>query len=261
MISTLSLTQLHYTQLDATTWCATAQVSQTLKAQQEEKIWQTTAFTSHIARYDFTEVNWQYHSATLTLSVRELAHKQRQLQRQGVRLLLKKLLNELNISDSLDESGFPYRLSNNGYYVCFSHTSSANKNNVSERSALTLNETLKSHVAVIITRHRPVGIDVESNNIKWRVAQRFYSTDELAALNLLPIIQRDNLAKLLWQIKESFIKIHQYTLAQGLGMDYAYLIPDLICYLEEPLVTRVIQCQSPHYRIAILPNQQTVVIF
>lgn len=261
MISTLSLTQLHYTQLDATTWCATAQVSQTLKAKQEEKIWRTAAFTSHIARYDFTEVNWQYHSATLTLSVRELAHKQRQLQRQGVRLLLKKLLSKLDINDSLDESSFPYRLNNNGYYVCFSHTSSANKSSVNERSALTLKERLESRVAVIISRHRPVGIDVESNNVKWRVAQRFYSTDELAALNLLPIIQRDNLAKLLWQIKESFIKIHQYTLAQGLSMDYAYLIPDLICYLEGPLITRVIQCQSPHYRIAILPNQQTVVIF
>ena len=261
MISTLSLTQLQYTQLDATTWCATAKVSETLKAQQEKIIWQTTAFTSHIACYDFTEVNWQYYSVAMTLSVRELAHKQRQLQRQGVRLLLKKLLSKLDINDSLDESSFPYRLDNNGHYVCFSHTSSANKNNVSERSALTLNETLKSHVAVIITRHRPVGIDVESNNVKWRVAQRFYSTNELAALNLLPIIQRDNLAKLLWQIKESFIKIHQYTLAQGLGMDYAYLILDLICCLEGPLVTRVIQCQSPHYRIAILPNQQTVVIF
>ncbi|AMT97124.1 hypothetical protein A3K91_1522 [Psychrobacter alimentarius] len=261
MISTLSLTQLHYTQLDATTWCATAQVSETLKVQQEEKIWQTAAFTSHIARYGFTEVNWQYHSATLTLPVRELAHKQRQLQRQGVRLLLKKLLNELNISDSLDESGFPYRLSNNGYYVCFSHTSSANKNNVSERSALTLNETLKSHVAVIVSRHRPVGIDVESHHVKWRVAQRFYSTDELTALESLPISQRDNLAKLLWQIKESFIKIHQYTLAQGLGMDYAALIPDLMCCLEGESTIQVVQCDLPHYRIAILTNQQTVVIF
>ncbi|MGB3109987.1 MAG: 4'-phosphopantetheinyl transferase superfamily protein [Psychrobacter alimentarius] len=257
----MSLTQLHYTQLDAITWCATAQVNETLKAQQEEKIWQTADFISHIARYDFTEVNWQYHSATLTLSVRELAHKQRQLQRQGVRLLLKKLLNELNISDSLDESGFPYRLSNHGHYVCFSHTSSANKNNVSERSALTLNETLKSHVAVIVSRHRPVGIDVESNHVKWRVAQRFYSTDELTALESLPISQRDNLAKLLWQIKESFIKIHQYTLAQGLGMDYAALIPDLMCCLEGESTIQVVQCDLPHYRVAILPNQQTIVIF
>ncbi len=261
MISTLSLTQLHYTQLDATTWCATAQVSETLKVQQEEKIWQTAAFISHIARYDFTEVNWQYHSATLTLSVRELAHKQRQLQRQGVRLLLKKLLNELNISDSLDESVFPYRLDNNGHYVCFSHTSSANKNSVNERSALILDETLKSHVAVIVSRHRPVGIDVESHHVKWRVAQRFYSTDELTALESLPISQRDNLAKLLWQIKESFIKIHQYTLAQGLGMDYAALIPDLMCCLEGESTIQVVQCDLPHYRIAILPNQQTIVIF
>ena len=261
MISTLNLTQLHYTQLDATTWCATAQINETPKAPQEKILWQTAAFTSHIACYNFTEFNWQYYSVTLALSVRELAHKQRQLQRQGVRLLLKKLLSKLDINDSLDESGFPYRLSNSGHYVCFSHTSSANKNNISERSALTLNERLESRVAVIISRQRPVGIDIESNNVKWRVAQRFYSTDELAALKSLPIIQRDNLAKLLWQIKESFIKIHQYTLAQGLGMDYADLIPDLMYCLKNQSATQVIQCQSSHYRIAILLNQQTVAIF
>ncbi|SJN25311.1 Phosphopantethiene-protein transferase domain family protein [Psychrobacter sp. JB385] len=261
MISTLSLTQLHYTQLDATTWCATAKVSETFKAQQEKIIRQTAAFTSHIACYDFAELNWQHYSVAMTLSVRELAHKQRQLQRQGVRLLLKKLLSKLNINDSLDESSFPYRLNNNGYYVCFSHTSSANKSSVNERSASTLNETLESRVAVIISRHRPVGIDVESNHVKWRIAQRFYSINELSVLNSLPISQRDNLAKLLWQIKESFIKIHQYTLAQGLGMNYAALIPDLMCCLEGESTIQVVQCDLPHYRVAILPNQQTIVIF
>ncbi len=261
MRSILNLTQLHYTQLDATTWCVTAQVSETLKAQQERILWQTATFTSHIACYNFKALNWQYYTLSMTLSVRELAHKQRQLQRQGVRLLLKKLLNELDINDSLDESSFPYRLSNSGHYVCFSHTSSANKNKVNERFASTFNETLESRVAVIISRHRPVGIDVESNHVKWRVAQRFYSINEITALESLPISQRDNLAKLLWQIKESFIKIHQYTLAQGLGMNYAALIPDLVCCLKDQSAIQVVQCDSLNYRVAILPNQQTIVIF
>ena len=67
------------------------------------------------------------------------------------------------------------------------------------------------NVAVVISRHRPAGVDIENNNIAWKVAQRFYSNDEITAIQLLPITQRDIIAKLLWQIKESFIKIYQYT--------------------------------------------------
>lgn len=265
MTPTSHLTQPYYIQLDPTTWCATAQVSNALirhfTLREESVTWQISAGMSPIDGCDFTALKWQYYAVTLTLSARETAQHQRQLQKQGVRLLLNTLLSELNISDSLDESSFPYRLSHSGYYVCFSHTSGAKENNVRNRSVLAGDKQIKSSVAVIISRHRPVGIDIENHNVKWRVAQRFYSKNELVAIQSLPSNQRDRLAKLLWQIKEGFIKIHQYTLAQGLGMDYAYLIPDLMCGLEAKSAIQVLKDHLSHYHIAILPNQHTVVVF
>ena len=73
--------------------------------------------------------------------------------------------------------------------------------------------------------------------------------------------QRDIIAKLLWQIKESFIKIYQYTLAQGLGIDYAYLINDLIVAMEKQPSLTVITDHKLSYQIAVLSTQQTIVVF
>jgi len=114
---------------------------------------------------------------------------------------------------------------------------------------------------VVISRHRPIGIDIETNHVAWRVAQRFYSEHEMAALQALSPLQREIIAKLLWQIKESFIKIHQYKLAQGLGVDYSYLIADLIHAIKEPSSLMVIADIKSDYRIAVLSAQQTIVIF
>lgn len=83
-------------------------------------------------------------------------------------------------------------------------------------------------MAVILSQHRPAGIDIEANEVAWQVVRRFYADKEKAVLQRLPAWQRDAIAKRLWQIKESYIKVYQYTLAQGLGIDYAYLIEDLI---------------------------------
>ncbi|MEN6670121.1 4'-phosphopantetheinyl transferase superfamily protein [Psychrobacter sp. B38] len=175
--------------------------------------------------------------------------------------MLKQLLNQLTIIDTLNESAFPYRLINSGYYVCFSHTSAHKKNSVSKHAAQTINKLMSSEVAVVISGHRPAGIDIESNNVVWKVAKRFYSNNELAAICTLPNTQRDLIATLLWQIKESFIKIHQYTLAQGLGIDYAYLIADLVSSIEAPLSPTIISDPKSHYRITVLSDQQTVVVF
>ena len=93
------------------------------------------------------------------------------------------------------------------------------------------------------------------------MAKRFYSDSEISILQSLPIIQRNTIAKLLWQIKESFIKIHQYKLAQGLGRDYSYLIDDLIDASIEPSALTFINDLKSTYQIAVLSIQQTVVIF
>ncbi|MGO2278283.1 MULTISPECIES: 4'-phosphopantetheinyl transferase family protein [unclassified Psychrobacter] len=270
---TSNLTQIKYTQLDTTTWCVTAQVSELIshlvtRSLWSKSLWPLQCNTAYTDIIKFSNLNWHYHVAktvTSRQSVPALARKQRQQQRQGVRQLLKELLKKLEINDTLDESSFPYRLVNSQHYVCFSHTG-ANSTKQTTESNQTNFTYLNSNIAVVISLQRPAGIDIESNNIAWQVVKRFYSESELAILQELPTVQRERTAKLLWQIKESFIKVNQYTLAQGLGMDYSYLIPSLIENNKEinsPSILSAIEdtnCQST-YRITALQSQQTVVIF
>ena len=233
----LTLHDIHYTELDPVTmtWCATAEVR-----------------ASH----------YYHNQKTNTyLSASQVAYNQRQLQRTGVRLLLQALLKKLAINDSLDESSFPYRLIDRQYYVCFSHTSSSNKN-----AAHIQNDREDSHipsikVAVIINNHRASGIDIEINTVKWQIAQRFYHPKELIILQTMSLIQRNHTIKYLWQIKESFIKIHQYTLAQGLGMDYSAIIADLIKQSTDNLPLLTIADDASGYRISAIDSQQTIIVY
>ncbi|MGM8891501.1 4'-phosphopantetheinyl transferase family protein [Psychrobacter sp. 1Y1] len=269
---TSNLTQIQYTQLDTTTWCVTAQVSESISHLVTGRLWNKSLWlsscnTSYKNIIKFSSLNWQYQVATAAPrhSVPALARKQRQQQRQGVRQLLQELLKKLEIDDTLDESSFPYRLVNSQHYVCFSHTDASSSKQTTESNQTNFTR-LHSKIAVVISRQRPAGIDIETNNIAWHVVKRFYSESELAILQELSTDQRERTAKLLWQIKESFIKVNQYTLAQGLGMDYSHLIPSLIENDKEINSTSVpndsedANCQSV-YRIAALQSQQTVIVF
>ena len=226
-----------YTQLDpmTMTWCATAQVRPIQPY------------------YD--------QAADAHLSAPQIARHQRQQQRAGVRLLLQALLKRLDIVDRLDESNFPYRLTHSQYYVCFSHTNGNNKNTTRMQNDIEKSDIPYVKVAVVISRHRASGIDIEVKEVKWQVAKRFYHPKELAILQDMPIIKRDNVIKWLWQIKESFIKIHQYTLAQGLGMDYTAIIPHLIKQSTDSLPLLTITDDNSGYRIAVIPSQQTVIVY
>ena len=139
---------------------------------------------------------------------RHKARQQRQRQRAGVRQLLQYLLGSLGIDDVLDDQQFPYRLAKTRYYVCFSHS--------------------QTWVAVALSRTQAIGIDVEVQPVKWQLAKRFYHADDIRQLESLPTDQRTQVSQWLWQIKESGIKIHQYTLAQGLGIYYPDLVAALI---------------------------------
>ena len=233
MMQTLNLHNIQYTQLNPMTWCATAEV--------------TAPFSQN--RVDLL-------SNSPVPSARETAYHQRLQQRAGVRLLLQSLLDKLNIIDSLDDISFPYRLVDSQYYVCFSHTGASSKFATNEN----IIEHLDNKVAVVISHHRPAGIDIEVNNVKWQVVQRFYHTNEIAILQTLPTVQRDIIAKLLWQIKESFIKIYQYKLAQGLGMDYSYLIADLISGATSNSPLLVFSDNKSNYYITLSLYQQTVIV-
>ncbi|MFK3916336.1 4'-phosphopantetheinyl transferase family protein [Psychrobacter sp. NPDC078501] len=269
---TSNLTQIQYTQLDTTTWCVTAQVSESISHLVTESLWNKSLWLSSCNTsckdiIKFSSLNWHYQMATAVPrhSVPTLARKQRKQQRQGVRQLLQELLKKLEIDDTLDESSFPYRLVNSQHYVCFSHTGASSSKQTTESNQTNLTR-LHSKIAVVISRQRPAGIDIEINNIAWHVVKRFYSESELAILQELSTDQRERTAKLLWQIKESFIKVNQYTLAQGLGMDYSHLISSLIENDKEINSTSVpndsedANCQSV-YRIAALQSQQTVIVF
>lgn len=268
---TSNLTQIQYTQLDTTTWCVTAQVSESIShlvtgILWNKSLWLSSCNTSCKDIIKFNSLNWYYQVATTPRhSVPTLARKQRQQQRQGVRQLLQELLKKLGIDDTLDESIFPYRLVNSQHYVCFSHTGAGSSKQTTESNQTNFTH-LHSKIAVVISRQRPAGIDIETNNIAWHVVKRFYSERELTILQELSTDQRERTAKLLWQIKESFIKVNQYTLAQGLGMDYSHLIPSLIENDKEINASSVINdiedtdYQSV-YRIATLQSQQTVIVF
>ncbi|SLJ84422.1 4'-phosphopantetheinyl transferase [Psychrobacter sp. DAB_AL43B] len=263
MMQNSSLHHIQYTQLDPMTWCATAQVSAPLPMHNlniSDKL-SPLFISNRVNTHEIKLHNFKWHyqtSQTTLLSVREMAYNQRQQQRAGVRLLLQSLLNKLNISDNLDDSSFPYRLNTSQYFVCFSHTGASSKNTDIKPN----NERyLDDKVAVIISRHRAVGIDIETNDVAWHVAQRFYHRNEITILQALPIIQRNNVVKLLWQIKESFIKVYQYKLAQGLGMDYSSLIPELINRIKEDVPLVVVIDSEENYHIALIPSQQTVIVY
>ena len=269
-MSTLKLRDIDYQQLDATTWYASAQIItpsflnypvllSDLPLLFHPNLLLDTS-VEKLRHMQWRQMQW-YRIPTVSLSTREIAHRQRQQQRTGVRLLLQSLLNKLEMIDTLNDASFPYRLANSQYYVCFSHTGAHNKIISNQHKKNKPFDYLDNKVAVVISCHRPAGIDIETNNVAWRVAKRFYHTNEIAILQTLTITQRDTVAKLLWQIKESFIKVFQYKLAQGLGKDYSYLIADLISGATSKSPLLDINDNKSNYRIALLRHQQTVIVY
>ncbi|WP_058368941.1 4'-phosphopantetheinyl transferase family protein [Psychrobacter sp. ENNN9_III] len=247
------LYDIQYTQLSPTTWCATAHVSMPISLHLWDKV--SVSLTANILctyPINFSNRKWQYNTHKSCTSVQKNAQRQRRQQRVGVRQLLQELLATLEINDTLDESQFPYRLNNSKYYVCFSHTSAGDVNN----------DNPNTMVAVVISHQRTVGIDIETNKVAWHVAQRFYHPDEIILLQALPIDQRDTVVRLLWQVKESFIKINHHTLAQGLGMNYQHLISDIAINLEQDKTLVTLTDNQPlPYQIVVLSSYQTVVVF
>ena len=254
---TLSLQNIIYTTLNSRTWCATAQIASPLLSltyncpTSSKPLAPFTPLSCLTKLYSHAFYQLDNNINSL-LSARQIAQNRRRQQRKGVRLLLQLLLVKIGITETLDESQFPYRLSNSGYYVCFSHSGGVD----------IASSQLTDKVAVIISADRAVGIDIEIQDIAWQVAQRFYHPAEIEILADLAIYQRNIIVRWLWQLKESFIKIYQYKLAQGLGMSYAEIIPKLIASLNEDYSTdTVISNTRNGYQITVLPCQQTVVVF
>lgn len=251
MMPNFALHSICYTPLDTMTWCATATISiPPPLILWSEPIPPLAPFTitdtfTHCQFMHCQSVFWQrcYHHSRL--SARSLAYNKRLRQRIGVRLLLQKLLIKQAIVDSLDESTFPYRLTDSRQYVCFSHSD--------------------AQVAVVIGTQKAVGIDIEVHAVKRSLVKRFYHSHEHTLLAQLADQPQNEMAKWLWQLKESYIKVYQYKLACGLGMDYAYLMADISHATAQTVpndsIWTLVNDTKTGYHIAILPLQQTVVVF
>lgn len=250
------LKNIIYTQLDSMTWCATAHIDQILSSSiispDLSKTLAPFTLLPCPVKIDTANLYLPVNNLKNSLSARQIAQTRRQQQRKGVRLLLQSLLINVGITDLLEESQFPYRLIKSSYYVCFSHSGSSDVEN----------GQFINKIAVIISTHQPVGIDIEIQAIAWHVAQRFYHPTEIEILAKLPIDQRHLITKWLWQLKESFIKIYQYTLAQGLGKSYAAIIPELIARLHnDDSAVITIKDKQSDYQISALPYQHTLIVF
>ena len=236
---------LYYTQLAAKTWCAAATLHPPI-ALSLSCLWTHARplSPSYAVHHNITLDNlcWHKCDTTKTLTARSQAVIKRQQQRVGVRLLLCQLLEHLNITDNLNEQQFPYRLTHHGHYVCFSHS--------------------QNKVAVVISQHRAVGVDIEMQDIAWSVVQRFYHHSELDVLMTMPTAQRNATAQWLWQVKESMIKVQQYTLAQGLGKPYPAVLKALINqHMNHTTPSIIFISAASGYQIALLSEHCIAVVF
>ncbi|MGM8884461.1 4'-phosphopantetheinyl transferase family protein [Psychrobacter sp. 1U2] len=263
------LNDIHYTQLTATHYCAIGRLESTAA-----QLWinYSTAIytfalsassldnnslslqTFHLVQHPHNLLASEFTSLASTQQTLLNKKVKRQSQRTGVRLLLNKLLVQLGIVDTLDESAFPYRLKNHRHYVCFSHSGDT--------------------VAVALSYDSAIGIDIEVNSVAWQVAKRFYHPSEIAMLEQLSLDKRDYLVRLLWQIKESLIKINQTTLAAGLGRADLPLVQMLIEYdSADNSADNIVKnnssarklfiklSQDAQRRVAYISNYQTIVVF
>lgn len=167
---------------------------------------------SWFATAELTQFNTSKTKNTQSFTDIDAKKNKKLIQSAGVRLLLSQLLNHLNITDSLSEHSFPYRLADTGYYVCFSHS--------------------QQMLAVAISTTHPIGIDTELRQVSWMACQRFFHPNEVSFLQSHPSSIRSQLATLLWQLKECRIKITQESLNAGMGFSFSFLFPELLAHVH-----------------------------
>lgn len=126
---------------------------------------------------------------------------QNQLQKKAVRHLLSLCMAEKFNGYQLQETCYPYQLTqinNRPFFICFSHSGN--------RLALIVSPT-------------PCGIDIEIRSISHRIAKRFFHPNELDYIASTPTHQQSDVRCLLWQIKESMVKLTGSTLSQLISQD------------------------------------------
>jgi 4'-phosphopantetheinyl transferase len=159
------------------------------------------------------------------------------LQSAAVRELLQSVLARFGRIATLDDSNFPYRLMVDNEaqdFVSFSHSADC--------------------VALIISPY-PCGVDVEMRAISQAVAKRFFSHQENICLENYPADIQVIHRQILWQLKESWIKLNGGTLTQGMGVDFGQYLTDI-----SPTHSSQIKLSNGHQAF-IHPSLQLSAIF
>ncbi|WP_294032987.1 4'-phosphopantetheinyl transferase superfamily protein [uncultured Moraxella sp.] len=145
---------------------------------------------------------WIYQSQSTIIAYAQMTTADKSLQSSAVRELLHLVLSRLGKQSVLSDDNFPYRLMVGSLaqeFVSFSHSADC--------------------VALIISPY-PCGVDVEKRAITQAVAKRFFSHHENLYLQNYPADTQAIYRQILWQLKESWIKLNGGTLTQGMGVDF-----------------------------------------
>lgn len=145
---------------------------------------------------------WIHQSQSAIIAYAQMTTADKSLQSPAVRELLYLVLSRLGKQSVLSDDNFPYRLiadTQAQEFVSFSHS--------------------RDCVALIISPY-PCGIDVEKRAICQAVAERFFSHHENLYLQNYPADTQAIYRQILWQLKESWIKLNGGTLTQGMGVDF-----------------------------------------
>lgn len=131
--------------------------------------------------------------------------QQKKAQSARVRSLLQITMHRFDIVGEFHDHAHPYYIDSNKirYFVSFSHSD--------------------NQVALIISL-TPCAIDIEVNDIKYSVVERYFHPNEIYLLTQFSSTDRQQLINILWRLKECRIKLIQDQLYTGMGADMS-------CYL------------------------------
>lgn len=134
--------------------------------------------------------------------------QQKKAQSACVRSLLQVTMHRFDIVGEFHDHAHPYYIDSNKirYFVSFSHSD--------------------NQVALIISL-TPCAIDIEVNDIKYSVVERYFHPNEIYLLTQFSSTDRQQLINILWRLKECRIKLIQDQLYTGMGADMSCYLTDI----------------------------------
>lgn len=152
------------------------------------------------------------------------------------RQLLKKTQQKLSIKGILQQQNFPYYLDKSSpiYFVSFSHS--------------------PKKIAILLSLSAKIGVDIETKPVSQQVAERFFTLEESSWIKNLHQNQQITIRKLLWTLKESFIKQQANKNSQLV----AGLQQNMFLYLSK---NQLLQLIISNNQLNIIQNNEQVFAF